>query len=43
MIGIRQGTRSRIIARLESEGLAEFSGRNVTVPSLPALTAAMRG
>lgn len=43
MIGIRHETLSRIIARLASDGLAQFSGRNVTVPSLPALTAAMRG
>lgn len=43
MIGIRHETLSRLIARLEEDGLAQFSGRNVTVPSLPALTAAMRG
>ncbi|MGD9507476.1 MAG: Crp/Fnr family transcriptional regulator [Geminicoccaceae bacterium] len=42
MIGIRHETLSRLIARLESEGLARFSGRKVTVPSLPALTAALR-
>ena len=43
MIAIRHETLSRIIARLESDGLAQFSGRNVKVPSLQALTAAMRG
>jgi CRP/FNR family transcriptional regulator len=43
MIGIRHETLSRLIARLESDGLAQFSGRHVTVPSLQALAAAMRG
>jgi CRP/FNR family transcriptional regulator len=43
MIGIRHETLSRIIARLKREGVAQFSGRNVIVPSERALVAAMRG
>ncbi len=31
MIGVRHETLSRIIGRLEEEGLARFSGRHVTV------------
>ena len=37
MIGTRHETVSRIIGRLESEGLASFSGRKVTVPNVEAL------
>ncbi|MCC2113154.1 MAG: Crp/Fnr family transcriptional regulator [Hyphomicrobiales bacterium] len=37
MIGTRHETLSRIIGRLESEGLAEFSGRHVHVPRIDAL------
>ena len=37
MIGVRHETLSRIIARLKCEGVAQFSGRNVIVPSERAL------
>jgi CRP/FNR family transcriptional regulator len=40
MIGVRHETLSRIIGRLEAEGLARFSGRHVTVASPRALAAA---
>ena len=36
-------TLSRLIARLKREGVAQFSGRNVIVPSERALAAAMHG
>lgn len=39
MIGARHETLSRIIGRLESDGVARFSGRQVTIPSLDALSA----
>lgn len=41
MIGIRHETLSRLIARVEAEGLARFSGRRVLVPSRQALAAAV--
>lgn len=37
MIGTRHETLSRIMGRLEHEGLAKFSGRHVHVPSVRAL------
>lgn len=37
MVGTRQETLSRIIGRIESEGLAAFSGRRVRVPKLAPL------
>ena len=37
MIGARHETLSRIIAKLEAEGLARFSGRHVVVPCVEAL------
>ena len=40
MIGVRHETLSRIIGRLEAEGLAQFSGRHVAIPSIRALVAA---
>ena len=40
MIGVRHETLSRIIGRLEKEGLAQFSGRHVTIPSIQALASA---
>jgi CRP/FNR family transcriptional regulator len=40
MVGVRHETLSRIIARLEAEGLARFNGRRVTVPSHRALVTA---
>ena len=40
MIGVRHETLSRIIGRLEAQGLARFSGRHVTIPSIGALAAA---
>ena len=43
MIGVRHETLSRLIARLKREGVAQFSGRNVIVPSERALAAAVRG
>ena len=41
MIGTRHETVSRIMARLEKEGLAAFSGRMVRIPRLDALVASM--
>ncbi|MGP0061508.1 MAG: Crp/Fnr family transcriptional regulator [Beijerinckiaceae bacterium] len=37
MIGTRHETISRIIGRLETDGMAYFSGRQVTIPSVEAL------
>src|ERR1039458_10070087 len=37
MIGTRHETISRIIGRLETDGMAYFSGRQVTIPSVAAL------
>lgn len=37
MVGTRQETLSRIIGRIEDEGLAAFSGRRVRVPNLAPL------
>ncbi len=37
MIGTRQETLSRIIGRLKSDGIAQFSGRSVRVPSIRTL------
>ncbi|MBU6298355.1 MAG: Crp/Fnr family transcriptional regulator [Alphaproteobacteria bacterium] len=39
MIGARHETLSRIIGRLESDGIAHFSGRQVTIPNVEALAA----
>jgi len=39
MVGMRPESISRIISRLESAGLAEFSGRHVTIPRIEALAA----
>jgi CRP-like cAMP-binding protein len=39
MVGTRHETISRIIGRLESDGIAHFSGRQVTIPSMDALAA----
>ena len=39
MVGARHETISRIIGRLETDGIAHFSGRQVTIPSMEALTA----
>jgi len=39
MVGTRHETISRIISRLETDGIAHFSGRQVTIPSMDALTA----
>ena len=39
MVGTRHETLSRIIGRLETDGIVQFSGRNVTVPSVEALAA----
>ncbi|MGO9005578.1 MAG: Crp/Fnr family transcriptional regulator [Beijerinckiaceae bacterium] len=39
MIGARHETISRIISRLESDGMAYFSGRQVIIPSVEALAA----
>lgn len=39
MIGTRHETLSRIIGRLEAEGIASFSGRRVKVPRIDALVA----
>jgi len=41
MIGTRHETLSRIMGRLEDEGLARFSGRRVQIPSLAALMASV--
>lgn len=38
MIGTRHETISRIISRLEADGVAYFSGRQVTIPSVETLT-----
>jgi len=37
MVGTRHETISRIIGRLETDGVAHFSGRQVTIPSVEAL------
>jgi CRP/FNR family transcriptional regulator len=37
MIGARHETISRIIGRLETDGMAHFSGRQVTIPCVEAL------
>ncbi len=42
MIGTRHETISRIIGRLETDGMAYFSGRQVTIPSVEALAAEIR-
>jgi CRP-like cAMP-binding protein len=39
MIGARHETISRIIGRLEMDGVAQFSGRHVMIPSVEALAA----
>jgi len=39
MIGTRHETVSRIIGRLETDGVAYFSGRQVTIPSVETLAA----
>ncbi len=39
MVGTRHETISRIIGRLETEGVAHFSGRQVTIPNVEALAA----
>jgi CRP/FNR family transcriptional regulator len=39
MIGTRHETVSRIISRLETDGVAYFSGRQVTIPSVELLAA----
>jgi CRP-like cAMP-binding protein len=39
MVGTRHETISRIIARLETDGIAHFSGRQVMIPSVDALAA----
>ena len=39
MVGTRHETISRIIGRLEDDGIAHFSGRQVTIPSMDALAA----
>jgi len=39
MIGTRHETVSRIIGRLETDGVAHFSGRQVMIPSVEALAA----
>jgi CRP-like cAMP-binding protein len=39
MIGTRHETVSRIIGRLETDGMAHFSGRQVIIPSVEALAA----
>jgi CRP-like cAMP-binding protein len=39
MVGARHETISRIISRLETDGVALFSGRQVTIPSVAALAA----
>ena len=41
MVGVRHETLSRIIARLEADGLVRFSGRRVSVPSYRRLVAAV--
>lgn len=42
MIGTRHETLSRIIGRLEADGLASFSGRHVHVPEIDALARELR-
>ncbi|MDE2182720.1 MAG: Crp/Fnr family transcriptional regulator [Alphaproteobacteria bacterium] len=39
MIGARHETISRIISRLDTDGIAHFSGRQVTIPNVEALAA----
>jgi CRP-like cAMP-binding protein len=39
MVGIRHETISRIIGRLQCDGIAHFSGRQVTIPNVEALAA----
>src|SRR5664280_282212 len=39
MVGTRHETISRIIGRLETDGVAYFSGRQVTIPNVEALAA----
>ena len=39
MIGTRHETISRIIGRLETDGIAYFSGRQVTIPNVETLRA----
>jgi CRP-like cAMP-binding protein len=39
MVGARHETISRIIGRLETDGIAHFSGRQVTIPNVEALAA----
>jgi CRP-like cAMP-binding protein len=39
MIGTRHETLSRIIGRLETDGIAHFSGRQVTIPNVETLAA----
>lgn len=39
MVGTRHETISRIIGRLETDGVAHFSGRQVTIPSVEVLAA----
>lgn len=39
MVGTRHETISRIIGRLETDGMAHFSGRQVTIPNVEALAA----
>lgn len=43
MVGTRHETISRIIGRLETDGVAHFSGRQVTIPSVEALAAEIDG
>jgi CRP-like cAMP-binding protein len=43
MVGTRHETLSRIIGRLETDGVARFSGRQVTIPSVEALAAEIDG
>jgi CRP/FNR family transcriptional regulator len=39
MVGTRHETISRIIGRLETDGIAHFSGRQVMIPNVEALAA----
>jgi len=43
MVGTRHETLSRIMGRLEEDGIARFSGRNVVVPCLDSLAAEISG
>jgi len=43
MVGTRHETLSRIMGRLEEDGIARFSGRNVVVPCLDTLAAEISG